>query len=235
MLKKALSLILIISLCFCLASCGKKKEEGGKESEVYPVSQLNGPKKGDTIVTIVTDLGTIRAVILDDLVPATAANFISLAESGYYDGMIIHKVIKDFVMQLGDKTLKGDGGDSFTGTGVAPHFRDDLHSYTGSLGMVAYPDGLEYSQFFIIAGSTVSDEYITAMQQAGYSQDVIDSFKKVGGQPGFDYVYTVFGQVYEGMDIVTEITSQATDKYNRPTKDMLVKTVSISTYSDSET
>ena len=69
MLKKALSLILIISLCFCLASCGKKKEEGGKESEVYPVSQLNGPKKGDTIVTIVTDLGTIRAVIFDDLVP----------------------------------------------------------------------------------------------------------------------------------------------------------------------
>lgn len=232
MLKKVLSLILIVSLCFCLVSCGKKKEEGGKEQEVYPVSQLNGPKKGDTIVTIVTDMGTIRAVIFDDLVPDTARNFIGLAESGYYDGMIIHKVIKDFVMQFGDKTLKGDGGDSFAGPGVAPHFRDDLHSYTGSLGMVAYPDGLEYSQFFIIAGSTVSDEYIAEMQKAGYKQEVIDAFKKVGGQPGFDYVYTVFGQVYEGLDIVTAIASQEADKYNRPKKDMIVKTVSISSYSE---
>jgi cyclophilin family peptidyl-prolyl cis-trans isomerase len=61
---------------------------------------------------------------------------------------------------------------------------------------------------------------------------VIDTFVKLGGQPGFDYVYTVFGQVFEGMDIVEQITSQETDKYNRPKKDITVSTVTISNYSE---
>lgn len=232
MLKKALSMVLTVCICFCLVSCGKKEDSSNGEKTVSPIRQLNSPAEGDTVVTIVTDKGTIKAVIYDDLVPNTAQNFIALAESGYYDGMVIHKVIKDFVMQFGDKTLKGDGGDSFSGKGVTPEYRDDLHSYKGSLGMVVYGDGLQYSQFFIVAGGAVSDEYVAAMQKAGYSQDVIDTFVKLGGQPGFDYVYTVFGQVFEGMDIVEQITSQETDKYNRPKKDITVSTVTISTYSE---
>ena len=171
-------------------------------------------------------------MIYNDLVPNTAQNFIDLAESGYYDGMIIHKTIGNFVMQLGDKTLKGDGGESFSGKGVAPEYTDDLHGFTGSLGMVVYGDGLQYSQFFITAGDSVSDAYVSAMQEAEYPSDVIDAFKKLGGQPQFDYVYTIFGQVYEGLDVVKDIASQKTDKYNRPKKDITVKSVSISTYSE---
>ena len=232
MLRKTLSLILTVCLCLSLASCGKKADSGKEERTESPLRQLSAPVEGDTVVTIMTDMGTIRAVIFDDLVPSTAQNFIGLAESGYYDGMIIHKVIDEFVMQFGDKTLKGNGGDSFSGTGVSPEFRDDLHSYKGSLGMVVYGDGLQYSQFFIVAGSNVSDEYVAEMQKAGYSQDVIDAYEKLGGLPGLDYVYTVFGQVFEGMDVVEQITSQETDKYNRPKKDITVKTVTISYYSE---
>ncbi len=232
MTKKILSLVMALSLAFCLAACAGKSSTDGSNKTESSVLQLNAPSEGDTIVTIVTDKGTIKAVIYDELVPNTASNFISLVESGYYDGMVIHKVIKDFVMQLGDKTLKGDGGESSTGHGIEPEFRDDLHSYTGSLGMVTYGDGLEYSQFFIVAGSQVSEEYINEMRDAGYDEDVIDTFSKIGGQPGFDYVYTVFGQVFEGMDTVTEIVSQDTDKYNRPKKDITVKSITISTYTE---
>lgn len=234
MLKKILLFILILVLSVSAVSCGKKPDEESVEPVTSSIRQLSSPAEGDTIVTIVTDKGTIRAVIYRDLVPKTAENFILLAESGYYDGMVIHKVIKDFVIQLGDKTLKGDGGDSYTGKGVEPEFRDDLHSYTGSLGMVAYGDGLQYSQFFIVAGDTVSDAYFDAMSNAGYPQEVMDAFAKLGGQPGFDYVYTVFGQVYEGLSIVKEISSQETDKYNRPKKDITVQSITISTYTETE-
>ena len=231
MSKRILSLILIVILSLSLVSCGGKK--GGKgETVTSSVRQLCSPREGDTVVTIVTSKGTIKAVIYNDLVPNTAQNFIDLAESGYYDGMIIHKTIENFVVQLGDKTLKGDGGDSFSGRGVAPEYTDDLHGFTGSLGMVVYGDGLQYSQFFITAGDTVSDAYFDAMRDAEYPSDVIDAFSKLGGQPQFDYVYTIFGQVYEGLDIVKEIASQKTDKYNRPKKDITVKSVSISAYSE---
>ena len=231
MSKKLLSLVLIVILSVSLVSCGGKKEGNG-EKVTSSVRQLNSPKEGDTVVTIVTSKGTIKAVIYNDLVPNTAQNFIDLAESGYYDGMIIHKTIGNFVMQLGDKTLKGDGGESFSGKGVAPEYTDDLHGFTGSLGMVVYGDGLQYSQFFITAGDSISDAYVSAMQEAEYPSDVIDAFKKLGGQPQFDYVYTIFGQVYEGLDVVKDIASQKTDKYNRPKKDITVKSVSISTYSE---
>ena len=231
MSKKLLSLVLIVILSVSLVSCGGKKEGNG-EKVTSSVRQLNSPKEGDTVVTIVTSKGTIKAVIYNDLVPNTAQNFIDLAESGYYDGMIIHKTIGNFVMQLGDKTLKGDGGESFSGKGVAPEYTDDLHGFTGSLGMVVYGDGLQYSQFFITAGDSVSDAYVSAMQEAEYPSDVIDAFKKLGGQPQFDYVYTIFGQVYEGLDVVKDIASQKTDKYNRPKKDITVKSVSISSFSE---
>ena len=234
MSRKVVSLMLIIVLALSLTSCsGRKKGEKG-EDVTSSVRQLCSPKEGDTIVTIVTGKGTIKAVIYDDLVPKTAQNFMDLADTGYYDGMIVHKTIKNFVMQFGDKTLKGDGGESFSGQGVSPEYRDDLHSYTGALGMVVYGDGLQYSQFFIIAGDTVSDAYIEAMQKAGYSPEVIDAFKELGGQPQLDYVYTIFGQVYEGLDIVKDIASQDTDKYNRPKKDITIKTVSISSYTSEE-
>jgi len=229
MVKRSLALFLILTLSISLVSCGGKS---GGEKLSGSVPQLSGPSAGDTVVTIVTSEGTIKAVLFEDLVPDTAQNFIRLAETGYYDGMVIHKVISDFVVQLGDKTLRGDGGESYSGTGVAPEFRDDLHSYTGSLGMVVYPDGLQYSQFFIVAGSEVSEEYIQAMNDAGYSQDVIDAFKQTGGQPGFDYVYTVFGQVFEGIDTVKALASKETDKYNRPKKDVTVTSITVSSYTE---
>ncbi len=82
MLKRILTFILTAVLLFSLASCGKKpKEEEPTEPVTASVLQLCSPSEGDTVVTIITDTGTIRAVIYKDLVPATAGNFISLAES----------------------------------------------------------------------------------------------------------------------------------------------------------
>ena len=187
---------------------------------------------GDTIVTITTNKGTIRAILFDKAAPQTVTNFVKLTDSGYYDGMIIHKAIADFVIQMGDPTAEGNGGDSFNGVGIPLEYNESLHNFTGAIGMASGTDGLSYSQFYIVAGSEVSDEYISAMQSAGYTANVIEAYKELGGQPSLDYEYTIFGQVFEGLDIVQEIANSKTDKWNRPKKDITVSSVSISSYTN---
>ncbi|MBR5502652.1 MAG: peptidylprolyl isomerase, partial [Oscillospiraceae bacterium] len=78
------------------------------------------------------------------------------------------------------------------------------------------------------------EEYVAAMQQAGYSADVIEAYGALGGQPSLDYRYTVFGHVYEGLDIVKAISAVKTDDYNRPKKDIEVYSVTVSIYQQGE-
>ena len=232
MRKRVAALILLLVFSLSLVSCGKKPEEVPLARN--PLHQLNGPAEGDTVVTITTTKGTIRAVLYSRVVPDTVNNFVKLADSGYYDGMTIHKVIKDFVIQMGDPTGKGNGGESYSGEGIPVEYNEMLHNFTGALGMACGTDGLAYSQFYIVAGSEVSEEYVQAMKDAGYAANVIAAYQELGGLPSLDYEYTVFGQVFEGLDIVKEIAGVKADKYNRPRKDITVTSVSVMPYAPAE-
>ncbi len=230
MKKRLLSILVLFVVALSLVSCGKKEDPTPQPRN--PLPQLNMPANGDTIVTITTTKGVIQAILFDKATPQTVNNFIKLADSGYYDGMIIHKVIKDFVVQMGDPTAEGNGGESFNGAGIPLEYNELLHNFTGALGMAAGTDGLAYSQFYIVAGTAVSEEYVNAMKSAGYASNVIAAYQELGGLPSLDYEYTVFGQVYEGLDILQEIAEAKTDKWNRPKKDIIVSSVSVSSYSD---
>lgn len=233
-MKKTISVLVLLCLSmFLFTGCGNKNTEPDPVTPVVsPLYQLNTPKAGDTVVVIYTSKGTIAAVLYPEAAPKTVKNFINLCDSGYYDGVLLHKAIADFCIQMGDPTGKGDGGESYNGRGLENEFHDLLHNFTGALGMATGTDGLNHSQFYIVAGAPISDEYIAALKNGGYSQEVIDAYIELGGQPSLDYVYTVFGQVYEGLDIVKQISQVDTDKYNRPEKDIIIDSMYVYTYGE---
>ena len=232
MKKRLTALLLAAALMFTFTGC--RNSDGGSESARHPLPQMNLPQDGDTVVLIETSEGSISAVLYEDLAPKACQNFIALADSGYYDGLLIHKALADFVIQTGDPTLTGTGGEAANGAGVQPEYVERLHHFTGALGMACDENGVAQSQFYIVAGGAVSEEYVAAMQQAGYSADVIEAYGALGGQPSLDYRYTVFGHVYEGLDIVKAISAVKTDDYNRPKKDIEIYSVTVSIYQQGE-
>jgi peptidyl-prolyl cis-trans isomerase B (cyclophilin B) len=220
------SLILILSLIL-LFGCSKEKEAEIVESSM---KQLNSPNQGDKIAVFDTDMGIFKIVLYDRLAPKAVENFITHANNNYYDGLSFHRVIEDFLIQSGDPTNTGSGGDSASMVPFENEYSEDLHNFKGAVGMAAFEKNQNKSQFYIIAGGDISEEMINNMKIAGYSQDIVDAYIEVGGRPTLDYNYTVFGQVYEGMDVVLEINKVKVGSDNRPEKEVLIKSVTIDTF-----
>ena len=195
--------------------------------------QFTSPQNGDTIAIFDTSMGTFRAVLFPALAPLAVENFVTLAKQGYYDGILFHHVVKDFVIQGGDPTATGGGGESLWGNPFADEFNDSLHNYTGALSMANSGENTNTSQFFIVdaPADSVSAALAGQMKTGGYRQEVIDAYRAVGGAPYLDGKHTVFGQIYSGMDVIDKIASVAVDeKTDRPKKDIVIESISIDTY-----
>ena len=149
--------------------------------------------------------GIIKAELYPDIAPNTVNNFISLINKKFYDGLIFHRVINGFMIQGGDPKGTGMGGPGYCikGEFAGNGFRNDLSHEPGVLSMARAmdPDSAG-SQFFIMHKS------------AGY----------------LDGQYAAFGKVTEGMDVVNEIASAATDRSDRPLTPQVMKTVTVDTF-----
>ncbi len=236
-MKKILCIVLAVACALSCVGCKKSggaddpSASGGSDLLTSSAMQLSGPQPGDTVIVFNTSKGTIKAVLFADYAPQAVENFISLARDGYYNGLAFHRVIEDFLIQSGDPGTTGSGGVSSFGYGFGDEYSELLHNYCGALGMVHDPFGRNQSQFYIIAQDTVSDDMIAKMQAAGYSDEVIETYRTAGGAPHLDYNYTVFGQVYEGMDVVQKIAAVRTDAQNRPLSEVEIISISVETYS----
>lgn len=93
--------------------------------------QLRQPAAGDTVATIKTNMGDIKVVLFPDAAPKAVENFTTHAENGYYDGVIFHRVIPDFMIQGGDPLGKGIGGESIWGKPFKDEFSRDYHNLRG--------------------------------------------------------------------------------------------------------
>ena len=193
-------------------------------------SQLDMPVKGDTVAIMQTNRGTIKIKLFADKAPNTVDNFTTLAKHGYYEGIIFHRVIKDFMIQGGDPTGTGRGGESKWGRPFPDEFDISLHNLNGALSMANAGPNTNGSQFFIVQAKSVDAGLLEQMEEIGdrmFPAQTIEDYKKVGGTPWLDFKHSVFGQVYEGMDVVDAIADSRVDMLDKPFDDVVIEKIDI--------
>lgn len=191
--------------------------------------QTDSPAKGDTIAIMQTTLGTIKIRLFPEYAPKTVENFTTHAKNGYYEGITFHRVIKDFMIQGGDPTGTGCGGESIWGRPFEDEFNPALHNIRGALSMANAGPGTNGSQFFIVEASNCPDQMLSQMKNYpdSYPEECIEQYEKLGGTPWLDYKHTVFGQVFEGMDVVEKIAGVKVNHNDKPLEDVVIESVEI--------
>ncbi|NWG29251.1 MAG: peptidylprolyl isomerase [Ignavibacteriaceae bacterium] len=190
---------LMIGLIISLATLACNAQEEGKVETKQ--TQTKEESKEITVAVIKTNMGTIEIELFAKETPKTVENFVGLANKGYYNGVIFHRVIDNFMIQGGDPTGTGRGGESFWGGKFADEIVPSLkHDQPGILSMANAGPNTNGSQFFITVVPT----------------------------PWLDGKHTVFGKVINGMDVVYAISKVATSKPgDKPLKDVVMETVTI--------
>ncbi|MEZ7281008.1 peptidylprolyl isomerase [Limosilactobacillus fermentum] len=190
----------------------------------YP--QLNLADVKAVQATIKTNQGDIKLQLFPDQAPKTVKNFVELAKQGYYKGVIFHRVIPDFMIQGGDPTGTGAGGESIYGQAFEDEFSEELFNFKGALSMANAGPNTNGSQFFIVTNENVPADMVGQMKAAGYPDEVIARYQE-GGTPWLDFHHTVFGQVIEGMDVAQKISQVKRDFRDRPEEDVVIEDVEI--------
>ncbi len=192
--------------------------------------QLNKPTENDTIAIIKTNMGEIKIKLFPQFAPKTVENFTTHAKNGYYDGLIFHRVIKDFMIQGGDPTGTGAGGQSIWGHAFPDEFTGELHNLRGALSMANAGPNTNGSQFFIVQANSCPEDFIMQMKQIDekvFPTECVEAYEEIGGTPWLDFRHTVFGQVYDGMDVVDAIANVATKAQDKPIDDVIIETIII--------
>ncbi|EEJ71995.1 peptidylprolyl isomerase [Lactobacillus ultunensis] len=190
----------------------------------YP--QLNLDKVKGPKATLKTNHGDIKIQLFPEQAPMTVENFVRLAQKGYYNNTIFHRVISDFMIQGGDPKGNGTGGTSIWNHPFEDEFTKELFNIRGALSMANPGPNTNGSQFFIVQNKNMPKRYIRQMEPAGYPKEIIHAYKQ-GGTPWLDGRHTVFGQVIDGMDVVDEIAKVKKDKMDKPLEDVVIKTIEI--------
>lgn len=179
---------------------------------------------------IKTNRGDMTFVLFPEVAPKAVENFTTHAKNGYYNGIIFHRVIKDFMIQGGDPTGTGMGGESIWGKSFEDEFSLDARNYYGALSMANAGPGTNGSQFFIVQAKTCPSQMLMQMEDLkdqGFPQECIDNYKAVGGTPWLDFHHTVFGQIIEGTDTLEDIAAVRTGMQDKPIYDVVIEGIDI--------
>ena len=244
-MKKLRLMAFILLLMFTLGACGTKQKvnEVNQEKQEEPATDNNksNEKEGNAdmaeqvvypqlstevaenerLVQMNTNMGAIKIKMFPEQAPKTVENFLTHAKDGYYNGVIFHRVIQDFMIQGGDPQGTGRGGESIYGGPFEDEFSMQLFNLRGALSMANAGANTNGSQFFIVQSSRAS-----ALRQ-GYPQEIIDAYAEMGGTPHLDFGHTVFGHVIEGMDIVDAIANVKTLPGDKPAEDVVIESIDI--------
>lgn len=185
------------------------------------------PATGE-VATLHTTMGDVGLMFFPGEAPKCVENFLTHAKNGYYDGVIFHRVIKDFMVQGGDPEGTGMGGESIWGTGIADEYSDKLFHFRGALCMAksSAPNSIG-SQFYLVQGVMPDGAILGQMKKGGWPDDAVEKYTRVGGYPFLDRKYTVFGQVTTGLDVVEAISKVEVDYNDRPRADVKIESITV--------
>ena len=187
------------------------------------IEAVEGP-----LATIKTNHGDMRIKLFPDHAPKTVANFIALSKDGYYDGVIFHRIIKDFMIQGGDPTGTGMGGESIYGESFEDEFSEELYNVRGALSMANAGPNTNGSQFFIVQNQHLPYSK-KEIARGGWPEPIAEIYAEQGGTPHLDRRHTVFGQLadeasYKVLDAIAGVETGAMDK---PVDDVVIETIEI--------
>ncbi|MGN1416398.1 MAG: peptidylprolyl isomerase [Oscillospiraceae bacterium] len=259
--QRIISVLLAAAVAASLTACGNENDtsDGASDTsaetttaaeplEDAEILNFTPPEIGEEIAVItVKDYGEIKVKLFPDECPLAVENFKGLANMNYYDELIFHRVIPEFMIQGGDPKGNGTGGNSMWGGTFDGGVSDKLYHFTGA---VAYANSsgvaTNSSQFYIV---NTDDDYVAlgaeqdpetgeikyyeTFEEAGMNvpKNVQDMYYEKGGVAYLDGNYTVFGQVFEGMDVVRAISQVETDPSNdKPLKQVQMESVRIVEY-----
>lgn len=212
-----------------LYNISTNKEEGG--NSMIPVQS---PNSGEEIAVIKTNYGDIKIKFFPEVAPKAVENFKTHAKNGYYDGVTFHRVIQDFMIQGGDPEGTGRGGESIWGEPFKDEFDINHCNFRGAVSMANSGPNTNGSQFFIVQNSKVDKKIIDQMknlgEEEGFPEQVIKGYEELGGAYWLDGRHTVFGQVFEGMDVVDKIAGAKTDTFDKPLEPIVMERVEILYY-----
>jgi len=199
---------------------------------------MSQQKSNEKVIKFVihTDYGDMKGYLYNET-PQHRDNFAKLAKEGYYDDLLFHRVISDFMIQGGDPNSKdaqpgvplGSGGPGYK---VPAEFNKNLIHKKGALAAARQADQVNPekassgSQFYIVQGKKYSGAHLDAMAaQMGLSwtDDQKKTYETVGGTPFLDMNYTVFGEITDGLDIIDKIAAVQKGEGDRPVKDIKIK------------
>ncbi len=202
---------------------------------IFHFSLMSQPKTQQKVVKFVihTDLGDMKGILYNET-PKHRDNFVKLVNSGFYNGLLFHRVISGFMIQGGDPDSKnakpgqllGSGGPGYT---VPAEFNKEFIHKKGALSAARQSDqenpakASSGSQFYVVQGKKIPASQLGA----NYSAEQKKKYETIGGTPFLDGQYTVFGEITEGLDVIDKIAVVQKDSYDRPITDikMTVKIV----------
>jgi peptidyl-prolyl cis-trans isomerase B (cyclophilin B) len=207
--------LLICITLMMLILLGCDEQENTKNTRVELTSeQIQMPKDGDKIAIIKTSLGEVRLRLFEAIAPEAVDQFIMNVESGYYDGLeLFSPPNKSTSTFINANDLHVEKSVEIFETFI-PNRHEDYHHYTGAVGFTSFTTADRkqvyfYKNFYIVGGDPLDQETIDILEDLGFSEESIETYKAIGGMPWMDTDrdHPIFAQVYEGLELIKDMVA----------------------------